>query len=103
MVLLVTIVTAACAASRDPAAAPATARAPSGVELATPAVTAYLGPARGLGAMMGVRPSRMGDALARAGLDVANLPPLESLAPGPKQRVMRTFSEALGLPCLDCH
>jgi hypothetical protein len=45
----------------------------------------------------------MGAALARAGLDVRNLPPLESLAPGPKQRVMRTFTEALGIPCFDCH
>jgi hypothetical protein len=45
----------------------------------------------------------MAAAIAAAGLDVANLPPLETLAPGPKQRVMRTFTEALGVPCIGCH
>jgi hypothetical protein len=76
--------------------------APS-VALATPAVTEYVGPPRGHGAMPGVRASRMAASLSAAGLDIANLPPLETLAPGPKQRVMRTFSEALGLPCVGCH
>jgi hypothetical protein len=76
---------------------------PGGVAYATPAVTAYLGPPRGLGKMPGVRATTMGEALARAGLDVENLPPLETLAPGPKQKVMRTFSEALGVPCVSCH
>jgi hypothetical protein len=71
--------------------------------LATPAVPAYVGPPRGRGAMPGVRATRMAAALEAAGLDVANLPPLESLAPGPKQRVMRTFSETLGVPCIGCH
>ena len=71
--------------------------------LATPAVTAYVGPPRSLGAMPGLRPTRMAASLAAAGLDVTNLPPLESLAPGPKQRVMRTFTEALGVPCVGCH
>lgn len=76
---------------------------PDGVVLATPAVSEYKGPARGLGAMGGVHPSRMEGALRRAGLDIRALPPLETLPPGPKQRVMRTFSEALGVPCLGCH
>lgn len=31
------------------------------------------------------------------------LPPLEALEPGPKQKVMRTFTTALGIPCLGCH
>jgi hypothetical protein len=53
--------------------------------------------------MGGIHPTRMTEALRAAGLDVRALPPLESLAPGPKQRVMRTFTEALGIPCLDCH
>jgi hypothetical protein len=45
----------------------------------------------------------MANELVTAGLDIANLPPLETLAPGPKQRVMRTFTEALGIPCVGCH
>jgi hypothetical protein len=77
--------------------------APAGVALATPAVSAYTGPPRGLGVMGGIHPTKMGPALAAAGLDIRHLPPLETLAPGPKQRVMRTFSESLGLPCVDCH
>jgi len=59
--------------------------------------------ARTPGPMATVRPTRMGAALAAAGLDVRALPPLESLAPGPKQKVMRTFTESLGIPCLGCH
>jgi hypothetical protein len=45
----------------------------------------------------------MAAALEKAGLDVRNLPPLETLAPGPRQKVMRTFSESLGVPCVSCH
>jgi hypothetical protein len=45
----------------------------------------------------------MAAALAQAGLSVADLPPLQTLAPGPRQRVMRTFTEALGVPCVGCH
>jgi hypothetical protein len=86
-----------------PAPAERSAGAPAGVALATPAVTAYTGPPRGAGAMPGVRPTKMADALSKAGLDPKNLPPLESLAPGPKQRVMRTFTESLGVPCVGCH
>jgi hypothetical protein len=89
--------------ARAPVAARAASRLPEGIVLATPAVTAYLGPARGQGAMPGVRPTRMGAELAAAGLDPANLPPLEALPQGTKQRVMRTFTEALGIPCLGCH
>jgi hypothetical protein len=53
--------------------------------------------------MEGVRATRMADALAAAGLDVRNLPPIEQLTPGQKQKVMRTFTETLGVPCLGCH
>jgi hypothetical protein len=45
----------------------------------------------------------MKEALAKAGLSIEDLPPLEKLAPGPRQRVMRTFTEALGVPCTGCH
>lgn len=55
------------------------------------------------GAMEGVRATSMGEALAAAGLDVRNLPPIERLTPGQKQKVMRTFTETLGVPCLGCH
>ena len=47
--------------------------------------------------------TRMGSALAEAGLDVHDLPPLEQLSAGQKQKVMRTFTGALGIPCLGCH
>jgi hypothetical protein len=85
------------------ASAPAPVVLQAGEPLATPAVTAYRGPPRGQGAMPGVHATRMASALSAAGLDVANLPPLETLRPGPKQRVMRTFTEALGIPCVGCH
>jgi len=53
--------------------------------------------------MEGVWSTRMGGALAAAGLDVHDLPPLERLSAGQKQKVMRTFTESLGIPCLGCH
>lgn len=52
------------------------------------------------GPMEGVRPIGMAGALAAAGLDVRNLAPLEQLTPAQKQKVMRTFTESLGVPCL---
>ncbi|MDB5214374.1 MAG: hypothetical protein JWO86_2301 [Myxococcaceae bacterium] len=55
------------------------------------------------GPMQGVRATRMGGVLAAAGLDVKNLPPIEQLTPAQKQKVMRTFTETLGIPCLGCH
>jgi hypothetical protein len=84
---------AACAAAPEPVAPRRTAT-PEGIALAEPAVTAYVGPPRA---------TRMADALVAAGLDPANLPPLEKLGPGPRQKVMRTFTEALGVPCVGCH
>lgn len=87
--------------SAGPALDPSTKR--DGVMLATPVVKRYRGPKRGSGKMPGTRATAMEDALRSAGLDPRNLPPLETLAPGPKQRVMRTFSAALGASCMDCH
>jgi len=55
------------------------------------------------GPMEGVRATRMTAQLAAAGLDVKSLPPIEQLTPGQKQKVMRTFTESLGIPCLGCH
>ncbi len=55
------------------------------------------------GPMEGVRATKMTALLAAAGLDVANLPPIEQLTAGQKQKVMRTFTETLGVPCLGCH
>ena len=63
----------------------------------------YVAPKHLPGPMEGVWATRMGDALADAGLDVHDLPPLERLTAGQKQKVMRTFTEALGIPCLGCH
>ncbi|HSO41187.1 MAG TPA: hypothetical protein VLT33_52030 [Labilithrix sp.] len=63
----------------------------------------YVAPKHLPGPMEGVWATRMGAALAEAGLDVHALPPLEQLSAGQKQRVMRTFTESLGIPCLGCH
>ena len=53
--------------------------------------------------MREVRASTMGDTLKAAGLDPANLPPIETLDPKTRLRVMRTFTESLGVACVDCH
>jgi hypothetical protein len=53
--------------------------------------------------MLDVRPSRMAEALTAAGLDPKSLPPIETLSPKQKLRVMKTFTEALGIGCADCH
>jgi hypothetical protein len=76
-----------------------------GPDVRSPASEAapYVAPKHAPGPMGGVRATRMTEALAAAGLDVRNLPPLEQLTPGQKQRVMRTFTETLGVPCLGCH
>jgi hypothetical protein len=62
-------------------------------------------PRRGVGAMPDVQPSAstMTDALKAAGLDPANLPPLETLDKEQRLRVMKTFTAALGVGCMDCH
>jgi hypothetical protein len=68
-----------------------------------PQVATYAPKAHAPGAMEGVRATKMGPALEAAGLDVRNLPPIEQLSPAQKQKVMRTFTESLGVPCLGCH
>ena len=90
-VVLVVLVAPACQAPE--------ARSPQGAESAP----AYVAPRHAPGPMEGVRATRMADVLAAAGLDVKNLPPIERLTPGQKQKVMRTFTETLGVPCLGCH
>jgi hypothetical protein len=60
-------------------------------------------PKRGEGAMRGPRPTSMANALKEVGLDVKNLPPIESLDMKTKLHVMRTFEQALGVGCDDCH
>ncbi len=50
-----------------------------------------------------VEPTAMAAALAAAGLDPKALPPLETLDAKQKLRVMKTFDEALGVACVDCH
>jgi hypothetical protein len=60
-------------------------------------------PERTPGPMADVHPTRMGDALSAVGLDVKNLPPLETLNRAQRMRVMKTFTEALGTPCIGCH
>lgn len=53
--------------------------------------------------MRDVVPSAMGARLRAAGLDPKDLPPLETLDRGTKLKVMRTFTESLGVACVDCH
>lgn len=76
-------------------------------ELPPPPVTApppeYKPKKHAPGPMEGIRATEMGDVLAAAGLDVRNLPPIERLTMAQKQKVMRTFTETLGIPCLGCH
>jgi hypothetical protein len=66
-------------------------------------VSPYKPKAHAPGPIEGIRATRFGDVLAAAGLDVRNLPPIEKLTPAQKQKVMRTFTETLGVPCLGCH
>lgn len=60
-------------------------------------------PERTPGPMADVRSTRMGPALAAVGLDVKDLPPLDTLSSAQRMRVMKTFSETLGTPCIGCH
>jgi hypothetical protein len=82
----------ACGARQE--AAPA---APGSETLASRGAT------RGEGAMPLVRATKLGDVLGAAGLDPKNLPPLETLDKSQRLRVMKTFNEALGVSCFDCH
>ena len=77
--------------------------APDAQPAAVAPVATYVPKPHAPGPMEGVRATRMAGALAAAGLDVRNLPPLEQLTASQKQKVMRTFTETLGVPCLGCH
>jgi hypothetical protein len=48
-------------------------------------------------------PTQLGAELASLGLDPKKLPPIETLDPAVKRRLMRTFSRSLGVPCIGCH
>lgn len=67
------------------------------------AAAAIVHPKRGEGAMRDIKPSAMGERLRAAGLDPKNLPPIETLDQSTKLKVMRTFTESLGVACVDCH
>lgn len=56
-----------------------------------------------LGTMNAPVVSNMTEALADAGIDISNLPPLESLDRRARGAVMRSFSESLGVTCEGCH
>ena len=47
--------------------------------------------------------TRMAGRLEAMGLDPKNLPPLEQLDPARKRKLMKTFSDSLGVPCVGCH
>jgi len=90
LLLLLSALVAACAAENVEAPAPAP-------------VTTAKRPVRTPGPMSGVHATRMGEALAEVGLDVRDLPPLETLSSKQRMRVMKTFTESLGVPCVGCH
>ena len=52
---------------------------------------AYVAPKHAPGPMEGVRATRMAEVLAATGLDVRNLPPIEQLTPGQRQKVIRPY------------
>lgn len=87
--LVFSVFLGACAAA--PAAGPATVDAAS------------VHAKRGEGPMRDLKPTVMADRLRAAGLDIKNLPPLETLDHNTKLKVMRTFTESLGVACVDCH
>jgi hypothetical protein len=45
----------------------------------------------------------MGAALNAAGLDVANMPALDDLSQAQRKVVMKSFADALGVECSECH
>ncbi len=53
--------------------------------------------------MKEILPTRMEKDLGELGLDVRRLPPLERVDASKTLGVMKTFSEALGIPCTGCH
>jgi hypothetical protein len=55
------------------------------------------------GPMRPVHATKMGEAIAAIGLDPKDLPPLETIDAKRRLRLMRTFSDALGVPCVGCH
>jgi hypothetical protein len=78
-------------------------RSGSPARSATTTAAAPVHPKRGEGAMRDVRPTAMGERLKAAGLDPKDLPPIESLDRKTKLKVMKTFTESLGVACVDCH
>ena len=55
------------------------------------------------GRMAPIAPSALGDDLRAAGLDPQSLPTFDRLSPRQRERVMSTFTRALGIGCTDCH
>jgi hypothetical protein len=86
VLLLATL--AACAKPASPVRAPVLEQA---VVIKTP------------GPMRPPVPTRLGRDLAALGLDPKNHPPIETLDIGTKRRLMKTFSQSLGVPCVGCH
>lgn len=61
------------------------------------------GTAQGPGAGLAVVPSGMAAQLQAAGLDIKNLPPLESVDDDHIEDVMKIIATTLGAKCSDCH
>lgn len=81
------------------AAAAACAKPPANVPVAPrePIVSRAPGPMRPIVA------TKMGAKLTALGLDPKNLPPIEQIDLPRKRKLMKTFSDSLGVPCVGCH
>ena len=57
----------------------------------------------GMGEMPTFAPSKMGEMLKEAGLDINNLKPMKSMKTAEKSKVMKAMSASVGRECKDCH
>jgi hypothetical protein len=53
--------------------------------------------------MRGIETSKMSDALREIGVDPTALPPLNKMDPDKLRKVMKTFTQSLGVQCSHCH
>lgn len=84
---------AAAACAKPPANVPPVAGTPP----REPVVSRAPGPMRPIVA------TKMGAKLTALGLDPRNLPPIEQIDLPRKRKLMKTFSDSLGVPCVGCH
>lgn len=77
--------------------------APRGADAPSQTIAEATVPRKPDGPMRPLVPTKMGPRLAEIGLDPKDLPPIEQLDPATKRKLMKSFSDALGVPCIGCH